>query len=37
LAEEEKDVLNITSEKGKEYITDRVMAYVDGSFDEKIG
>ena len=34
----EKEVVNITIEKGEECLTaDQVIAYVDGSFDEKIG
>lgn len=33
----EKDVLNITSEKREECLKDQIVAYVDGSFDEKIG
>lgn len=33
----EKDALNITFEKEEEKLTDQIVAYVDGSFDEKIG
>lgn len=37
LSGEEKDMLNITSEKGEECLKNCIVAYVDGSFDEKIG
>ncbi len=33
----EKSVLNVTCEKGEECLIDQIVAYVDGSFDEKIG
>lgn len=37
LFHEKKIDLNTTSEKGEGCITDQITAYVDGSFDEKIG